>query len=320
MKQWRYMAKNRVQKQKKQVKRRRSKWKACVALLVLIAVCGALGLMYGKASVTRLRYAQVYLSDLPAAFDGTKVLFISDFNIRNANEERACERMMQKLQSLDADILILGGDYSADNLFSASSAENASKREEYAKRFLLSLSDFSPALGKYAVLGEEDDESLTDTFAQAGVRYLKNDCAVIEKDSERLCIVGLQDISNGGAHYEQLSSKLKKDECVLVAAHDPSAYVGIRVAEASDGGSWADLVLCGHTLGGQMRLFGRNLRELSQEAERCLAGWYYTDDLPMLVSQGLGCKDMKLRLGTRSEIWCITLQCTENKVPYLPKL
>lgn len=320
MKQWRYMAKNKVRKQKKQVKRRRGKWRTCVVLLVLIVVCGALGLMYGSASIVHLRYAQVYLSDLPAAFDGTKVLFISDFNIRNANEERACERMMQKLQSLDADILILGGDYSSDNLFGALNGEKAQNREEYAKRFLLSLSDYSSSLDKYAVLGEEDDESLADTFAQAGVRYLKNDCAVIEKDGERLCIVGLQDISNGGAHYEQLSSKLKKDECVLVAAHDPSAYVGIRVAEASDGGSWADMVLCGHTLGGQMRLFGRNLRELSAEAERCLAGWYYTDDLPMLVSQGLGCKDVKLRLGTNSEIWCITLQCTENEAPYLPKL
>lgn len=314
------MAKKKAQKQKKQLKRRHSKWTKVIVLLVLMVICIFLGLMYGNASITHLRYAQVYLEDLPEAFNGTKLIFISDFNIRNANEERACERMMQKLQSLNADILILGGDYSAASLFGRLNGEDDQKKENYAERFLLSLSDFSASLGKYAVLGEEDDDALEDIFAQADIHYLKNDCAIIEKDGERLCIVGLQDISSGDAHYEQLSGKLKKDECVLVAAHDPSAYVGIRVAEASDGGSWADLVLCGHTLGGQMRLFGRNLRELSTEAERCLAGWYYTDDLPMLVSQGLGCKDVKLRLGTDSEIWCITLLCTENEVPYLPKL
>ena len=39
-----------------------------------------------------------------------------------------------------------------------------------------------------------------------------------------------------------------------------------------------------------------------------LAGWFYGDDLPLLVSQGLSCPNVPLRLGARSEIWLLTLR------------
>ena len=57
---------------------------------------------------------------------------------------------------------------------------------------------------------------------------------------------------------------------------------------------------------------------MPEEEARCIAGWYYEDDLPMLVSQGLGCKTAKLRLGTRSEVWHITLRRPQART--LPKL
>ena len=115
-------------------------------------------------------------------------------------------------------------------------------------------------------------------------------------------------MSRNETPYADLGRAFSGDECVLVLSHNPSAYVGVRVAEARGGGAWADLVLAGHNLGGQIRLFGRTMRTLPPEEARCLAGWFYEGDLPMLVSQGLRCPGLPLRLGSRSEVWLLTLR------------
>ena len=99
---------------------------------------------------------------------------------------------------------------------------------------------------------------------------------------------------------------------MIALTHNPSGYIGVRVAEARSGGAWADLVLAGHTLGGQIKAFGRTIYTLPESEARCLGGWYYAGDLPMLVSQGVGCSGVQLRLGTTSEVWLLTLRRPEK--------
>ena len=72
--------------------------------------------------------------------------------------------------------------------------------------------------------------------------------------------------------------------------------------------------MAGHTLGGQIRAFGRTIYTLPEAEARCLGGWYYAGDLPMLVSQGVGCSGVMLRLGSQSEVWLLTLQRPEALV------
>lgn len=300
---------------KKQVRGRRRKVRPALLLAVLL-VGGLFGWMRMGAEITHVRFAQVYLQDLPAAMDGTTLLYISDINIRSTTEAAACCRMMDKLSALNPDMLLLGGDYSAPTLLEGLNG-NEKGDAAPAADFISSLAGFSAPLGKFAVLGEADEAAvLLNAFSAAGVQLLQDGCAEIERNGARLVIAGLSDASAKTTPYEQIGANFTGDECVLVLAHNPSAYIGVRVAEARGGGAWADMVLCGHTLGGQMRLFGRNLRSLSEEEARCISGWYYADDLPMLVSQGLGCRGAKLRLGTQSEVWMITLKRPSARQDY----
>lgn len=302
---------------KKQV-RGRSKLVLPAILIAVIAIGGALGWMAGSAHVTRLRYANVYLQDLPAAFDGTTCLFLSDIDIRNASDSAASVRLMRKLQDLNPDLLLLGGDYTANGPFDAVKSPDSVKQAD-PTAFIESLGSFQAPMGKFAVTGEQDDDAALEAgFIKAGVQLLNDRCAAIEKDGEQLVIAGLSDTSRKSTPYEQIGGYFTGDECVIALTHNPSAYVGIRVAEARGGGAWADLVLAGHTLGGQVKLFGRTMRTMPEAEARTISGWYYPGDLPMLVSEGLGCKGAKLRLGTRSEIWLITLRRPQAKT--LPKL
>lgn len=310
--------KKQAKKQRKTAARRRFRGALGAVMLVVILLGGFFAWMAGSAHVTRLCYAQVYLEDLPAAFDGTTLLFISDVDIRNAADSAASAKLMKKLNELNVDILLLGGDYTTERAMEIINGTEADHSGNAAE-FIASLAVFSAPLGKFAVAGEEDNAQVLESmFALSGVQLLADACATVNRDGTRLVIAGLSDVSEKKTPYEQIGGYFTGDECVIALAHNPSAYIGVRVAEARGGGAWADMVLAGHTLGGQIRIGNRTIRTMPEEEARCIAGWYYEDDLPMLVSQGLGCKAAKLRLGTRSEVWHITLRRPQART--LPKL
>lgn len=282
-------------------------------LIAALLLGGFFGWMHLNARVTHLRRADVYLQDLPRAMDGVTMLYLSDFNIRSAADARSCTSLMNKLSQAQPDILVLGGDYTAPGLMDILNGSSGDSDAD-AARFIQSLAAFPAPLGKYAVTGENDTANLhlPAAFAEAGVQHLNDACAVVERNGAQLVLAGLSDVSLGNTPYTDLGRHFTGDECVIALAHSPAAYVGIRINEARGGGAWADLVLSGHTLGGQIKLFGRTIRTLPAEEARCLAGWYYIDDLPMLVSQGVGCEGAMLRLGTQSEAWLLTLRCPQK--------
>lgn len=281
-----------------------------IFVMAFLLIGGFFGWMALSASIVRVCPAEVYLPDLPPAFDGTRILYISDVNIRNVADAAACERLMRKLGSLKPDLLMLGGDYSAGTLLDALNGTEHAGDLEHAREFIQSLASFSAPLGKFAVAGEAegDGDSVTGAFAAAGIQFLQDGHVRVEKDGAELVVAGLRDASENRTPYDAIGRSFRSNECVIVLAHNPLSYTRIRMAEAQDGGAWADLVLSGHTLGGQIKLFNRTLRQFSEEEARRIGGWYYGDDLPVLVSQGLGCRGSKLRLGTRSEVWIITLR------------
>lgn len=301
------------QKPKKGCGRRR------IALAAVLLVALLLGALYGwmalQARVTHVRKAVVYLDDLPAALDGTTLLYVSDLNIRGAGDARRTQRLMNKLNELQPDVLLLGGDYCGGKILDGHpDADEGGQAAALA--FLRSLSSFNAPLGKYAVAGEQDQvlSGLKEALSDGGVTLLDDGCATIEKSGGQLVLAGLSDVSEKRTPYSEIGGYFDGSECVIALTHNPSGYIGVRVAEARSGGAWADLVLASHTLGGQIRAFGRTIYTLPEAEARCLGGWYYVGDLPMLVSQGVGCSGVLLRLGTQSEVWLLTLRRPEALV------
>ena len=301
------------QKPKKGCGRRR------IALAAVLLVALLLGGLYGwmalQARITHVRKAVVYLDDLPQALDGTTLLYISDLNIRGAGDARRTQRLMNKLNELQPDVLLLGGDYCGGKILDG--RPDADEGGQAAALSLLrSLNSFNAPLGKYAVAGEQDQvlSGLKEALSYGGVTLLDDGCATIDKSGGQLVLAGLSDVSEKRTPYSEIGGYFDGSECVIALTHNPSGYIGVRVAEARSGGAWADLVLAGHTLGGQIRAFGRTIYTLPEAEARCLGGWYYVGDLPMLVSQGVGCSGVLLRLGTQSEVWLLTLRRPEALV------
>ncbi|HIS02934.1 MAG TPA: hypothetical protein IAA75_03385 [Candidatus Pullichristensenella avicola] len=294
-------------------KKRRLGLKIALALAVCVALF--IGYMYTCTRIVHVRYATVFLRDLPEAFDGVTVLFVSDIDARSEADARAAAALMEDLSSLSPDILLLGGDYAGPGLWDAingrgvDDAEVAASAASARHVFLSSLADFPAPLGKFAVRAADDvlPGQLAQSMATGGVRLLDGETARVSLDGQTFALTGLSPDTDVNAAAASVSA----GECVIAFTHSPERFAAALTAEAAEGGPWADLLLAGGTHGGQMRLGERTLLTLTEHERRYLSGWRKEGDVFALTSQGVGCELTPLRLNTRAEVHYITLRRAE---------
>lgn len=289
-----------------------------IALGVFGALLLALAIFFGgaavNAGVVRVRRAQVQLRDLPPSFDGKTILYASDIDLCGLNTASKSGALFNQLQSLRPDMLILGGDYTSPSLLEVlnrtDSAQKATSKLDARSDFFLYIKDFEAPLGKFGVASPEDADQarLSNDMIEAGVQPLFNNGAAVTVGGDTLWIVG---VSAETANLNAAGSAFSRDDCVIVAPYGPSVLPVLVTSEARDGGRWADLVLTGHTHGGQARLFGRDLLPLTPTEQQYRAGWTMENALPILTSQGVGCEGVNMRVGTAPEVWMITLERVE---------
>ena len=281
-----------------------------VALLLAVATVAGVGLV--NANIVRIRRAEVVLPDLPDAFDGVTVLYASDIDLCGLNTADKSGALFNQLQSLRPDLLILSGDYTSSSLLevlnrpedgSGDEADQLSSRSS----FFHYISAFDAPMGKFAIAAPEDPDwdNLRQLLQDCGVRSLINDRTAIRSGDDTLWLAG---ISAESASLNSAGTVFSRDDCVLIAAYSPAVLPVLMTSEASDGGQWVDLALCGHTHGGQIRLFGRSVLSLDSREQRFLSGWRVDSGFPILVTEGVGCEGVNLRLGSQPEVWLITLR------------
>lgn len=277
------------------------KWRRWAILIAVAGLLILLGWMFFQASVIHVRRATVRLTDLPEAFDGTTILYASDLDMNGLFGAQRMIRAFEPLQALNPDILLLGGDFVSPSVFDRLNGKIANLND--AQAFFDYLSTFPAQLGKFAISGENDgsSEALAARLSASDIQVIENQCAVIQKDGAAIGIVG---VGTDSAQLSKIASNLSHSQCVIAVAHSPAQFVDIRVTEAGDGGAWADLLLAGHTHGGQIMLFGKPILSLNVQEKQRLSGWSGNS----LVTTGVGCEGVNLRLGTSAEIWVITLQ------------
>lgn len=281
-----------------------------VALLLLMAITACVGLI--NASLLRIRRAEIVLPDLPQSFDGKTLLFASDIDIFGINTPARAGTLFTQLQSLRPDILVLGGDYNSISFLeklnqSEDSSDNTASVLSLRSDFFHYISDFQAPLGKYGIANTEDVQwqNLREVMEKNGVKPLINEKIDIHLNGETLWLTGIcgkiSSLNDSGQAFSH-------NDCVLAFAEGPDVLPVLLTSEAADSGPWADMILCGHTHGGQIRILGKSILSLSDAEKRFLSGWNTQSGIPILTSEGVGCESINLRLGTEPEVWLITLK------------
>lgn len=281
--------------------------------VVLLAILLTVGIGMLNANVVRIRRAEVRLADLPPAFDGTTVLYASDIDLMGLNTPAKAADLFHSLESLKPDLLLLGGDYSASTLFEIlnrtdQSDEGLAKKRKDRTDFFYYIRDFEAPLGKYAIAAPEDpdQDDLAAVMQDSGIHPLFNQRAELRRGGASIYLAGICKESSG---LNSAGRTFSRGDCVLTVAYSPAVLPILLTSEATDGGQWSDLTLCGHTHGGQVRLFGRSALPLDRQEQQNLSGWVWEAGQPILITQGVGCEGMNLRLDTSPEVWLITLRC-----------
>lgn len=280
------------------------------ALLLALVVMAGIGLV--NASLLRIRRAEVMVPDLPRGFDGKTLLYVSDIDLCGLNTPARAGAVFDQLQSLQPDILVLGGDYNSTSLLdklnqSDNSPVDESETIESRLDFFQYIGAFQAPMGKYAIAATEDVQwsNLREVMTQNGVQSLDNRKIELHSEGDTLWLVG---VSGKVSSLNDAGRAFSRGDCVVVIAEGPDLLPVLMTSEASDSGFWADMILCGHTHGGQIRLFGRSVLSLTDAEQRFISGWNTQSGIPILTSEGMGCEGLNLRLGTEPQVWLITLK------------
>ncbi len=288
-----------------------------LALAAFAALLLALGAMIGgaalNASLVRVRRAEIVITNLPAAFDGVTILYASDIDLCGLNNAEKSGALFNQLRSLSPDMLIFGGDYTSRTLLErlnnpdeGNAVTQAQSRERMD--FFHYIASFDAPLGRYAIASPEDGDArlLAEQLSACGIRPITHDRAEISLGEDSLWLVG---IGEDSSDLNAAGSAFSRSDCVLAVAYGPSVLPLLLTGEASDSGPWADLILAGHTHGGQIQLLGRSILPLTRVEQQYRTGWVVENGTPILTTEGVGCEGANLRLGTTPEVWLITLKC-----------
>jgi predicted MPP superfamily phosphohydrolase len=136
-----------------------------------------------------------------------------------------------------------------------------------------------------------DMQAMEEALAGIGVHSLVNRAAHIEKDETDLWMAGVDDLWEGTADLAEAVAEVPAGKLLLLLAHNPDVWLDPCVERA-------DLVLCGHVHGGQVRLpiLGALHTQGTHLTRRKPAGWFRRDTTRMFVSRGVG-ESLPMRFG-----------------------
>jgi predicted MPP superfamily phosphohydrolase len=226
----------------------------------------------------------MHTPQLPKAFDGFTILQISDLHVEQS--EAAMMRVIQIVETLRYDICILTGDYRA-------------KTWGPYDESLAGVARVCAALKGpvYGVLGNHDTIRMVPGLEEMGIRMLLNEAEAIECDGEHIHLAGIDD-----AHFyrmdniEKAAENIPHEEFSILVTHTPEIY---RQATHAD----FDVLLSGHTHGGQICLPGGTPITLSAVLPRALAsGPWRHHGMIGYTSVGAGSSVVPVRFNCPPEI------------------
>ena len=251
--------------------------------------------------------AEIPLSRLPEAFDGTTVMLITDVHTGPFLTVRGLRRTFGRLAALSPDLILLGGD-----LTTSAVADLRTSLAAYA--------GLSAPLGVHAVLGNHEHYTgepsrVRELLSEAGVGVLHNRAVALERGGERLILAGIDDLNAGKPDLDAALADARRlavgdggpagetsPAPILLLSHNPDVFF-----EASRRG--VSLVLSGHTHGGQIRIPGLPVL-VRMSRYRLDHGRYVANGAELVVSRGLGASGLPLRIACSPEAVLLTLRRT----------
>ena len=216
---------------------------------------------------------QVAVDDLPPAFEGYRIAFLTDTHVASFMRRGFYREVVDQVRAHDPDLVLLGGDF-------------VSFRRHIPLMAELLLTGLEARDGVWAVLGNHDywadRDGVIAAMTAKGVRFIVNRSVQIERDGAILDLVGIDELYRGRPDAHAAFANADPARPCIALSHHPDIVPRLRNHRI-------DLLVCGHTHGGQIRFpfFGAVIVPSKHEG-RYAAGFHVEQGVRMYVSRGLG--------------------------------
>lgn len=215
---------------------------------------------------------EVFVDDLPEAFDGYRIAFLTDTHVAGFVRRRFYDEVVAQTLRFEPDLILLGGDFVTWNRHIPLMAEAL-------------MAPLRARDGVFAVLGNHDywagGQAVREAMTAHGVQFIINRSVILTRDGAELPLVGIDEVYRGEPDIEAAFAGVPWGPR-LGLTHHPDLIADVQSRRI-------DLLVCGHTHGGQIRFpfFGAVVVPSRFEA-RYAAGFHRAGNVLMYVSRGIG--------------------------------
>ena len=273
---------------------------------------GSLVYGFGNKYNYQFKKLQLAFENLPSSFRGLKIIHISDIHSGSFTDKKAVLKGVHKILDQKPDLILFTGDL-------------VNNKHDEMNDYMDVFNKINAPLGVFSILGNHDYgdyihwdsedekmknlEKLKEVHAALGWRLLMDENIVLEKNGEKISIIGVQNISgkSGFKSYGNLQKAYtgaEEHQFKILMSHDPSHWDSEVRVKYPD----IDLMLAGHTHGMQ---FGVEIAGFKwspvQYIYKQWAGLYLESSQKLYVNRGFGFIGYPGRVGILPEITIIEL-------------
>lgn len=247
-------------------------------------------------------WATRYALETDKQVGNLRIVLFADSHVGNTFSGEGFSRWVEKMQAENPDVVVVAGDYVDDD---------TSKEDMVAA--CEALGTLETTYGVYYVFGNHDKGYYGPAYrgysgADLVAELEKNDVTVLQDETvllgEDFYLIGRQDCSQDQmgmprATMEELTADLDSDRYSIVLDHQPHDYE----AQAASG---VDLVLSGHTHGGQLFPFHRMGEWLGMDDKSY--GCERRGGTDFIVTSGISDWAIQFKTGCKSEYVVVDVQ------------
>ncbi|AIY80332.1 metallophosphoesterase [Clostridium botulinum] len=266
-----------------------------ITIILIPAICFGIFAysIYVEPNLLSVRNIEINNSSNIKNEDTIKIAQISDIHLGEYYTIDKLEKLVNKVNSQNADIIVFTGD-----LF-----DNVSKFEDTSKVAPI-LKKLNAKIGKYAIYGNHDygggaKNIYKNVMEDSGFKILVNDQANVKLDSGKtISILGLDDALLGNPDVEKTARNIKESNYNLLLLHEPDLsdkFVSYNI----------DLILAGHSHGGQVKIPFLGEIVTPPLAEKYKDGLYNLNtqrNTQLYVNSGIGNTKMPFRFMNVPEV------------------
>jgi uncharacterized protein len=295
--------------------RRKKSWeykrKKTARLLVIVLLLGTITLLYGSFVESTLLITNRQTIDIVGIEKTITIAFVTDFQVGPYKKTKHIEHVVSRILSLKPDLVLIGGDH-VDN---ADMDEDETKYLEPLKKLV------DAGIPVYAIHGNHEygvnkgkgiqnpnfrignvSARVKQYMENIGVLYLVNDLTIVTIHGQEIAIFGGDSYWADNLSFDSLEDIIDVPTIGLI--HNPAAA---WITAKED----IDLMLSGHTHGGQIRL--PFIGPLGRVDDIIPAKWYQglnniDEDTQLFVTSGTGETGTRARLFNPPEVVLLTIE------------